>query len=342
MKIVCSMGPNFEDFSLIDDFANEGMDIMRFNFSHADYNRIKDQLSYVRKRYSHIKSLQDLQGNKIRVSNLFNNEIRVYQNDEVYFCSERFFKNNKHNKDCVMIPLAFNGKFRSSYGTKKVLMKDATVEFEVVGTGKDNREFIKTIVKRGGIIRGEKGVNIPGIDRRNMTLTDKDKKDIKWGLENGIDIICLSYVTKARDMIELRNYTERLVEKNRQFHMPKLWAKIECNDGVKNFTEILEKSDGIMLGRGDLFAEVETIDIPLVQDKLMKIMKKCDKDFIIATYVLESMKRNMIPTITEVNDIYNFINGKVSGFMLSGEVSIGRYPLLTLKTMKSLIDRYAE
>lgn len=341
MKIICSIGPNSDKLNMLDEFIKEGMNVMRFNFSHAEYDKIKIQMDYVRKKYPYIQMLEDLQGNKIRVSSLFKKEIRVLPNDEVYFCSENFFKSFENRRGYMIIPLTFEGEFSRTFGTKKILMKDASIEFEVVGKGKNGMEFLKTIVRRGGIIREGKGVNIPGIDRANMGLTEKDKYDIIWGLKNKVDIICLSYVTKAENMVELKKFIQNFLKENKDAVMPKLWAKIECKEGVENFKEILSKSDGIMLGRGDLFAELNLLDIPKAQEDIVKIMRKSKKDLIVATYILESMKKNMIPTVTEVNDIYTFIKGRVSGFMLSGEVSVGKYPVLTIKMLKSLIDKYS-
>lgn len=338
MKIVCSIGPNAKKLGALDEYANEGMNMARFNFSHANYDTIRTQIEYLRKKYPYIEVIQDLQGNKLRVSSLFQREIKVMSGAIVYFCSERFY-NEKSRMKGLMVPIALEGNFASMYSAKKILMKDATIEFEVVGTG-NKKEFIKTIVKRGGLIRAEKGVNAPGMERSSLGITEKDKLDIEWGLENNVDIICLSYAAKVEDIVDLKNYIKSLRKNDKSLKMPKIWAKIECDEGVINFKDILSKVDGIMLGRGDLFAEVDMYEVPKIQEEIFRIMKKSKKELIIATHLLESMKRQVIPTLPEINDIYNYLKAGVTGFMLCGELTVGRNPLETISVLKLITDKY--
>ncbi|GLC32024.1 pyruvate kinase [Clostridium omnivorum] len=338
MKIVCSIGPNAKKLSALDEYANEGMNMARFNFSHANYDTIRAQIEYLRKQHPFVEVIQDLRGNKLRVSSLFQREVKVMQGSIVYFCSEKFYY-EKNRMRGLTIPISLEGDFSTMYSAKKILMKDATIEFEVVGTGSKN-ELIKTIVKRGGLIRAEKGVNAPGMDRSMLGITEKDKFDIKWGLENNVDIICLSYVTKVEDIINLRDYIKLLRKADKSLKMPKIWAKIECDEGVKNFKDILSKVDGIILGRGDLAAEVEIYDVPRIQEEIFRVIKRTKKEFIIATHLLESMKREAVPTLPEINDIYNYIKAGATGFMLCGELTVGRNPLETIRILKLIIDRY--
>ncbi|HAK42418.1 MAG TPA: pyruvate kinase, partial [Clostridium sp.] len=149
------------------------------------------------------------------------------------------------------------------------------------------------------------------MDRTSMTLTMKDKNDIEFGLLNGVDTICLSYVTSESDIIELKEYINKVKKHNPQINMPKIWAKIECKEGILNFDSILKVVDGIMLGRGDLLSELDIIEIPFVQDEIIRKMKAKNKELIIATYVLDSMRSSFSPRISEVDDLYNFIKNKV-------------------------------
>lgn len=339
MKILCTVGPNVNNTKTLTELIDNGMNVVRFNFSHVDYEQTKFLIKYIRNNHKDISIMQDLQGNKIRISNLFKKEIKVLPKDNVYFCSEEIYKTygEKCNRENILVPLVFEGDFSLLNSSKCILMKDATMKFKILHRDKD---IIRTSVIRGGILRAEKGVNAPGMDRRNMGLTKKDKSDIMWGLENGVDIMCLSYTCYPENIVELKEYIKHC-SKYKDFKMPKIWAKIESKEGIDNFKEILRESNGIMLGRGDLVAEVDILDLPKIQYELLNIMKKSKKDFIIATYILDSMRRNAIPTASEVNDIYNFLQNKVNGFMLAGEVSIGNNPILVVKTLKDIIDRYS-
>lgn len=340
MKIVCSIGPNVKKYDDIDNLVKSGMDIMRFNFSHINYDHTKELIKYSKKVHPKIPIIQDLQGNKLRISPIFRNELKVYEKDEILFCSERYYMNySQYKSEVNLIPIKLEGEFSLLYKVKELLMKDATMKFKVESINEE-AEIIYTKVIRGGIIRGGKGINAPGIDRSKMALTSKDKKDIIFGLRNKVDIICLSYVTCSRNILELKSYIQKIIKKEPTFKMPKIWAKIECLDGIKNIEHIIKVVDGIMLGRGDLFAEINIIEFPNIQLKLINMMKKSNKDFIIGTYILESMKYSTVPSLAEINDIYNFINNKVKGVMLTGEVAVGRNPLETVSFLKNMINTY--
>ncbi|WP_346888503.1 pyruvate kinase [Clostridium sp. UBA1056] len=340
MKIVCSIGPNVKTLSDLDKFVDSGMDSMRLNFSHIEYEKAKEQIQYMKDKHPDISIIQDLQGNKLRVSKLFNGLLRVNAGETVYFCSEEFFKENlRHSGRHTLIPISFQGEFSWITKCKKILMKDGTMKFKVIGKLKD-KEALKAEVILGGMVRGEKGLNAPGMDRTSMTLTMKDKNDIEFGLLNGVNTICLSYVTSESDIIELKEYINKVKKHNPQINMPKIWAKIECKEGILNFDSILKVVDGIMLGRGDLLSELDIIEIPFVQDEIIRKMKAKNKELIIATYVLDSMRSSFSPRISEVDDLYNFIKNKVHGIMLAGEVGVGKNPLQVIKFAKEFIERY--
>ncbi len=170
MKIVCSIGPNVKTLNDLDKFVNAGMNSMRLNFSHIENDTAKKQIKYMKENYPDISIIQDLQGNKIRVSNLFNGQLRVNFGETVYFCSEEFFKENlRHSGKNTLIPISFQGQFTWLSKCKKILMKDGTMEFNVVGKLKD-KEAIKAEVVLGGMVRGEKGLNAPGMDMLRENL----------------------------------------------------------------------------------------------------------------------------------------------------------------------------
>lgn len=340
MKIICSIGPNVKKDTDIDEMIGHGMDMMRFNFSHINYEFTRELMEYSKEKYPKVPIIQDLQGNKLRISSLLRKETKVFPGDDIVFCSERvYYSELNDNTNKIVIPIKLEGEFSLLFEAQKFLMKDATMEFKIDSIIRE-RNIINTKVIRGGIIRGGKGINAPGINRSKMFLTKKDKNDVIFGLQNNVNIICLSYVSNSRDIEELKSFIKENVKKNPTFKMPKVWAKIESVEGVRNLNHILKVVDGIMLGRGDLSAEIDMVDLPKVQHEIINTMRKSDKEFVIGTYILESMKRSLIPLPSEVNDIYNFIRNKVDGVMLAGEVAIGRYPLETISFLKEIICTY--
>lgn len=332
MKIVCSIGPQVENPMMMKRLVENGMNIARFNFSHLNYQITKALMQYIKKNLPDLLILQDLQGHKIRVSKLLQGEIKVNPNDALIFCSEDYFIDNK-NKIKNLVPISFDGDFKRLLSAKSVLMKDGTMDIDII---KKKQQYLICKSRSRGIIRSEKGLNFPGIDRRTLHLTEKDKSDIIWGLENGIDIICLSYVCYKENIEDLIEFIKPNLE-NSDKQMPKIWAKIETKEGIDNLKEILPLVDGIMLGRGDLYAEVDIFSISELQDYTISITREYDKDIIIATYILESMTRNPKPTIAEINDIRYYKRCGVSGFMLAGEVGVGKYPIETTETLKRII-----
>lgn len=340
MYIICSIGPGINNVASIKELYEAGMNAARYNFSHVDYKTTEHLINYTRKNFPDLKVIQDLQGNKLRVASAFKGEVMVKPGDKVVFCSEREYNTLRViAKDYIVIPISFEGDFSSLFTAKSILMKDATMKFGIVNLRQKNcrNELIKAITETGGLIRAEKGINAPGMDRSGIGLTKKDKEDILWGLENKVDIICLSYTCSMDNTNELKDFINK---NNKWNHSPKLWAKIESKEGIKNFKSILDSADGIMLGRGDLYAEIDVTLIPYIQDNMLNIMKNISKDFIIASYVLPSMRSSTMPRISELNDIYNCIKRNVSGFMLSTEVSTGKYPVQVVKVLKKMVDKY--
>lgn len=337
MKIICSIGPNIKNENDLDKFINSGMTTMRLNFSHVDYKKAKTQINYIKNNFPKIDVIQDLQGNKLRVSSIFKGQFKVKTGDKVAFCSEDFYKKVPFTKEIIYVPIAIDINFNCLLSADKFLMKDSTMEFKII---KKSNNIIETEVVRGGIIRGEKGINAPGMDRSMTNLTVKDKTDIDFGLKNGVDIICLSYTSTAKNIVELKDYIKSKIEYKSNIKFPKIWAKIECKSGVNNFEEILEEVDGIMLGRGDLISEIDILDIPEIEAKFIQAMKNINKELIIATFILDSMKYSTHPSIAEVETLASFIKNKVNGVMLAGEVGVGKYPIKVIETTKKIIDKY--
>lgn len=337
MYIICSMGPRINNINDIDKLVKAGMTTSRFNFSHAQYIRTEKLIKEIKRNYPNIEVMQDLQGNKLRVSNKFIGEKLIKKGDKVVFCLEDLYiKRNKSSK-YQLIPINYSGRFEDLLGVKEIFMKDATMHFKIL---KKDRKFILAEVLNDGIVRGEKGLNMPGIDRSRMPFSKKDRRDIQWAVQKDVDIICASYVARKEDILEVRRCIEKF-SNVRGFKYPKVWAKIECKEGIDNFNDILAVSDGIMLGRGDLKAEVPYYMIPIIQEKLLERTKISKKPMIIATYVLESAKNNNIPTIGELSDIYHSIKLGAGGFMLAGEVGTARNPEFAVNTLNHIIREYS-
>jgi pyruvate kinase len=340
MDLICSIGPTANTLDDIHRYYKAGMTIPRFNFSHVDYNKFERLILEIKKNYPEMKILQDLQGNKLRISRIYRKENRVNRGEKVIFCLEHNYNKllNKENLERVkVIPISYEGKLSDLNNVHIILMKDATMSFNI---SEHRKEYICAITEMGGVLRAEKGINAPGIIRKNLKLTKKDKNDINWGIQRGIDIACLSYVTSSKDMIEVREYIKKVKIYNNICKPIKVWAKIECMEGVNNFEEILKFSDGIIIGRGDLKSEANIEDIPIIQENLLSRMKRSKKPLIIATYILDSMKKSMVPSLAEVNDIYNFTKNKVDGFMLSTEVTMAREPILLINYLNNLLNKY--
>lgn len=337
MDIVCSIGPKVNNPAALSELYNAGMNVLRFNLSHADYDHTKKLIGYARENLPEAKIMVDLQGPKLRVAGCFHEEVKVYPGQEVLFCSESIYMQyRKRAIKYIIVPIATDAPFSAFMGVKNIFMKDATMKFRVIGR---NDSFIKTVVERGGILRAEKGINAPGMDRSSLRLTEKDKKDILWALDNNVDIIVLSFVSSKENIIEMNEFICQY-KKYKSFRQPKLLAKIESREGVENFDSILALVDGVVLGRGDMFAEVPCYEIPAIQDRILSKMNGTNKDLIIATYVLSSMRNSPLPLISELDDIYNFLRKGATGFLLSGEVSTGSYPKHVVETLVSMIQMY--
>ena len=341
MEIICSIIPETHSFQNLIDFYNCGMTSVRFNFSHADYDKTHAYIEFVRKCMPKVRIIQDLQGSKFRVSNLLYGEIRVNKYQSVYFCSEKSYLSNKtFNCSKVLIPISNLVDFSKIYGAKKIIMKDATMEFRLLRQV-CNDEIIEATVIRGGIIRGEKGINILGANVHSSELTDKDKKDIEFGLISGVDVISLSFTSSSKDLLCLKKFIKNFIKHSEAtIKMPMICAKIETKEGIDNIQSILRNADIIMLGRGDFYSEIDILEVAALQEQIINFMKKSKKEFIIATYLLESMKNNEIPSISEISALYNFLKSGVKSFMLVGEVTLSNNPVSIIRFLKSFYDNF--
>ncbi|SFU42214.1 pyruvate kinase [Clostridium sp. DSM 8431] len=335
MELICTIGPKVKGKDDIETYIKCGMTMPRFNFSHVYYERFDSLL----KSCTNMKNIMgDLRGNKIRISNKFKGETKVAHGSKIAFCLEKdyeeLFYSNIHH---LIVPISYEGSFKDFEKVSCFYMKDATMKFKVK---RIFPKFISAITTNGGILRAEKGINAPGLDRSNLSLTSKDKYDIDWGIQRGINIFVLSFVISKDNVLELRNYINESRRKNGIKEKIKVYSKIECQEGYENFEEILKVSDGIILGRGDLKGEMKIEEIPIVQESLVKRMKKSRKNFFIATYLLDSMTRFREPSPGEIIDIYEMCKNKVNGVILCTELTVAKRPEKIIFAMNKFIKEF--
>ncbi len=327
-KIVATLGPAINSKEKLKELAKEGVNVFRINFSHADYDDVKERIKEIREinqeENLNVAVLADLQGPKLRVGTM-ENDVILNVGDTFKFTTEEcigtkekaFMTYQNFPKDVQQ------GEF--------ILVDDGKLRFEVISTDGENEVITKVIV--GGSLKSKKGVNLPNTKISLPALTEKDKKDVIFALEQEVDWVALSFVRNANDLQILRD----LIKQKSRYRVPVI-AKIEKPEALKNIEEIISYSDGLMVARGDLGVEVPMQDVPLIQKKLVRRAKLARIPVIIATQMMESMIESSVPTRAEVNDVANSIMDGADAVMLSGETSVGKYPLKVIKAMSEIIS----
>ncbi len=337
MKIIATIGPNSSNRKVLSELINNGVDILRLNFSHFYESEFIKILNYSRSIKKDISIMADLCGKKVRVDSNLKSVFKVYIGEIVYFCSYDVYSLIVNNNDKFkIIPLNIKSEIIEKNDIKKISMKDGTMNFDILDKDKI---FLKAIAKDNGVVRAGKGCNIPGADLGENLLNHKDKENLKWAIDNNINIIGQSYVESSRDILCVREYIKRFKGNENDI---KIFSKLETITGLKNYEEIMNCSDGVIIARGDLVPECGMkISVEQEFELLKKLINdKYNKDIIIATHVLDSMKSGLNSNISEIESIYTFINNGVTGFLLAGETSIGKYPVQTVKLLNELIGRY--
>ncbi len=329
-KIVATLGPATSDKKTLKAMIEAGANVFRINFSHADYEDVSQRVKMIREleEETGISSaiLADLQGPKLRVG-VMKEEVVVNKGDEIEFCTGKEFEGTK--KKVYMNYEKFPADVKAG---EKILLDDGKLIFEVLSTnGKDS---VKTKVLQGGPLRSKKGVNLPNTNISLPALTAKDKEDAIFAISLEVDWIALSFVRHAEDLMEL----QALIEAHSEYKIP-IIAKIEKPEAVKNIESIVPYCDGLMVARGDLGVEVPAADVPLIQKELVLTAKKARIPVIIATQMMETMISSLTPTRAEVNDVANSVMDGADAVMLSGETSVGKYPVETIERMASICKR---
>jgi len=324
-KIVATIGPATESKEKLEELLKFGMNVMRLNFSHGDFaeheRRVNNFRSAVKKTGIRAGILQDLGGPKIRIGDfkdgavdLIPGKIFTLTTDDIEGSEERVFINYKR------LP-------KEVHAGHIIYLHDGKIKLEVMKV-QDNDAVCKIIT--GGNIKGRRGVNLPDSDLSVKSLTEKDLKDLEFGLKHDVDFIALSFVRRPEDIDELRAILDKRKSK------AKIIAKIETPQAVENIDEIIKRTDGVMVARGDLAIEMPAEKVPLIQKMIIEKCNRLGKPVITATQMLESMIKSPVPTRAEVSDIANAILDGTDAIMLSEETTLGNYPIEAVKMMSKI------
>ena len=328
-KIIATMGPATQSKEVIKQMILEGLDVCRINFSHGDYNLIKETVNTIRTLNKELGTfvgiLGDLQGPKLRIGMIKNGSVAL-PNDAELILTTKECEGDEH-KIYINYP-QFPKDVKKG---EKVLLDDGKIQLEVIET--DGVENVKCKVISGGVLSSKKGVNLPNTKISLPSLTIKDLRDLDFALEHDFDWIGLSFVRSVTDIVELK---EIIRNKNKS---SRVVAKIEKPEALKEIDQIINVSDAVMVARGDLGVELPMEQVPLIQKKIVEKCIKASKPVIIATQMMESMIENYAPTRAEVNDVANAVMDGADAVMLSAETSIGKYPVKVIEIMRKIITQ---
>lgn len=327
-KIVCTVGPSCRDAETLFKMGQAGMDVARLNFSHGTYEehtRLFKHLNLVGKRLGQpFGILQDLQGPKIRVGVLAKEGIKLVAGSQAVFATG----SNVASGD---IPVTLESLHQDTKKGERWLLDDGLLEVEV--TRIEGRR-IHTEVVQGGLLTSNKGLNLPTTKLRLPALSDKDRADAVFGAKLGVDYTALSFVRSPEDVKDLRRLLDRRGSNGKRI---KIIAKIEKQEAVDRFEEILPLVDVVMIARGDLGIETPAARVPVIQKQLIAACRLQSKPVIVATQMLDSMIRNPRPTRAEVSDVANAVVDHADAVMLSGESASGVYPVEAVRAMSDTI-----
>ena len=327
-KIVCTIGPATESVEKLTALLNAGMNVMRLNFSHGDFAEHQarvDNLRNITKKTGDVVSIfQDLGGPKIRTGEFNEKTVTLKEGQVFTFTTESIIGTDK--KVSINYPLLPKEVKVGGY----ILVDDGKKKFQITDI-KGNEVITKVIA--GGVTKGRRGVNLPGAYLSMSSITEKDRKDLEFGIKNKVDFIALSFVRKPSDISELRDLLAQAKSK------AGIIAKIETPEALENIDEIINLSDAIMVARGDLAIEIPAEEVPLVQKMLIQKCNALGKPVITATQMLESMIKSPVPTRAEVSDIANAIIDGTDAIMLSEETTLGDFPVEAVEMMTRIAQK---
>ena len=328
-KIICTMGPATDNIEVLRAMARAGMNVARFNFSHGSHEEHKqriDRVKAVREEYNlPIALLLDTKGPEIRTGDMQDGKIFLKKGEQIRLTP----------RACLGTPskisITYPDLYQDVQAGTSILIDDGLIELRVEQT---QEQDILCRVLNDGAVSNHKGINVPDVHLSIPYLSDKDKADIQFGIEQGVDFVAASFVRTADDVQQLR----MLLDENGGAHI-NIIAKIENQQGVENIDGIVSLADGVMIARGDMGVEIPAEDVPPIQKMLIKKVTSAGKQVITATQMLDSMMKNPRPTRAEVTDVANAIYDGTGAIMLSGETAAGLYPVEAVTKLARIAER---
>ncbi|WP_044640881.1 pyruvate kinase [Risungbinella massiliensis] len=327
-KIVCTIGPASEEISTLRELIQNGMNVARLNFSHGSHEEHGQRIHNIRQAAKEegkvVSIVLDTKGPEIRTRDLKVDQVELQTGQKFVLTTQDILGDQER------VAVTYQQLPQDVHEGATILIDDGLIGLRVKAV--NDTDIICTVVN-GGVLKNKKGVNIPGVKVNLPGITDKDKSDILFGMEQNVDFIAASFIRKKEDVLEIRKILE---ENGSNIH---IISKIENQEGVVNLEEILEVSDGLMVARGDLGVEVPPEEVPLLQKEMIKRCNLLGKPVITATQMLDSMQRNPRPTRAEASDVANAIIDGTDAVMLSGETAAGKYPVEAVNMMATIAER---
>jgi len=328
-KVVATIGPASYGEDVMAEMIAEGVNVCRINFSHGSHKEYKSVINAIRRinrmNRSYVAILADLQGPKIRIGEIDNAPIVIEEGKELIITTQKA----PGNAEKVFINYA---KFpRDVKKGDKIQIDDGKIVLQVLKT--DGKKNVHTKIIQGGEISSNKGVNLPNSEVSLPSLTDKDKKDLSFALDQNVEWVALSFVRSAKDIAEVK----RIIARKKK--TARVIAKIEKPQAIEDIDNIIAEADGLMVARGDLGVEIPMEDVPLIQKKIVRKCRSASKPVIIATQMMESMMESIRPSRAETNDVANSVMDGTDAVMLSAETSLGKHPVEVIKAITKIITK---
>jgi len=326
-KIVATLGPASANYTVLRKMVHAGLDVVRLNFSHGTHERHLEAVELVRqinRKYRRgIRIMQDLEGFRIRIGRFAGEKTRTLTTR-----SKIWLTNDMQAKGPRTIPFDYTGELSRIKPRQMIYIDDGRLALRVDSL---HATSIRTTVIDGGVLKERKGINMPGAKLGFEGMTEKDKEDIRFGIEHKVDYVSLSFVRNADDVHEAAGIVKP--------HLPtcKLVAKVESREAIGNIDAIIDAADGIMIARGDMGVAIPIYEVPIVQKQIIRKCNAAGKFVITATQMLESMTENTRPTRAEVTDVANAIIDGTNFVMLSAESAVGKYPCESVVMMNDII-----
>ena len=326
-KIIATLGPASSSYTILRKMFTAGLDVVRLNFSHGSFEEHLNRIEIVRrinKKYRrHIRIMQDLEGFRIRIGRFKGEKTRLLKTRTTIWLT-----NDEQSQSPKTIPFDYKGNLNNFSPGQLIFIDDGNLILKIKST---SEKSIKATVIEGGILKERKGINIPGAKLEFSSMTEKDKKDIQFGIENRVDFVSLSFVRNKNDVLEVAELVKPVLPEC------KIVAKIENREAIKNIDSIIKAADGIMIARGDMGVSLLIQEVPIIQKRIIKKCNAAGKFVITATQMLEHMTEHSRPTRAEVTDVANAIIDGTDYVMLSAETAAGKYPFESVRMMNEII-----